>query len=566
MKKQTYIALFCISLSISIFALTSLKNTAIQTPGGYSLDRSGLIDTATIDQTQSTGGTSKTKPASNDNSNEQAPSEPFSTETSIAHSEPEQRLADNSPKQTAIKQSVSRELPYRALLLPNDPYAQDVWQLNALNAPTAWQQSTGGNVVVAVIDSGFALAHQDLASIWKTNDGEQGMTNSGDRCWDGTPRDKQSNGCDDDANGYVDDWRGWNFVAIDNNPQAGRDNPTGDAVSHGTQVAGLAGAATNNGIGMASLNWDTRLMPLQALSDNGAGYTSDVAAAIYYAVDNGADVINLSLGGMRYDPYVRAATDYAYANDVVVVAAAGNCGSGAEYGCDPQQSGQMSYPALNPHVISVGAANSSGQRASFSSYGPGLDLIAPGSGQIISTMWTPSNPTSAYAGTLYGTSFAAPITSSLVSLLRSERPGSSVDDIISLVDGTASKTTTMSGAYYTSEYGHGLADAEYAMRVAESLNSATGTPTLAQTGSEISEHSFRASSTLSSGCSVSVGTYCTVWARDSSGHDRYLPYLSTENDAAGWQWPAASLGSGEWRLRARSGDLVSTTSYYLFAK
>lgn len=537
----------------------------MQTSGGTPIDRRKLIDTKTIDQTQSTGGTSRAASLDDDSSDGQTSSRPSSPGEPNSPSGLEQ-IADNAPKQTAIKKLVSRELPYRALLLPNDPYAQDAWHLDALNASTAWQQSTGGTVVVAVIDSGFALTHEDLSSIWHTNSGEQGMTTSRDSCWDGTPRDKQSNGCDDDTNGYVDDWRGWNFVAIDNNPQAGRNNPTGNAVSHGTQVAGLAGAATNNGIGMASLNWDTRLMPLQALTDDGAGYTSDVAAAIYYAVDNGADVINLSLGGASYDPYVRAATDYAYANDVVVVAAAGNCGSGNEYGCNPGRPGQMSYPALNPHVISVGAANSSGQRASFSSYGPGLDLIAPGSGQIISTMWTPSNPSSAYAGTLYGTSFAAPIVSSLVSILRYERPSSSVNDIISLVDGTASKPSAMNGVFYTNEYGHGLANANYSMQVASILNTATGTPTLAQTGSEISEHSFRSSSTLSSGCSVSVSTYCTVWARDQMGHERYLPYLATENDSAGWQWPAASLGSGEWRLRARSGDLISTTSYYLFAK
>lgn len=531
-----------------------------------------LVATQPINEKRSTGGMTKQHAGSDDTDKAQ-------NDTTISNDidvrpvpppssamPPDQSPATNqAPKQMEIKQSVSTEQEYRALLLPNDPYAQTSWVFTTMKAPSAWDLTTGQPVIVAVIDSGFALAHEDLENVWAVNDNEQGMTQVGDACWTGTSRPKQSNNCDDDNNGYVDDWRGWNFTLIDNNPQTGRDNPDGQAVSHGTQVAGLVGAESNNGLGTASFNWHTKIMPLQALSDEGSGYTSDITAAIYYAVDNGADIINLSLGAAYYDSYVAAATAYAHENNVVVVASAGNCGSGSEYGCDPNKPGAMGYPASNQHVIAVGALNGSNQRASFSSYGPALDVMAPGSGSIISPMWLKTNQTSAYAGTLHGTSFSAPLVSSVAALLRSERPSSTADDVIALINGTADKLPALGNNFFTAEYGHGATDAALALAIALELDSTSNQPTLSQTGSVISEHSFAANSLLSSGCSAAQQTYCTVWARNDEGHDRYWPYRATDG-AAGWQWDGTNLDSGEWRLRARSGDYYSATSYYLFRK
>lgn len=492
--------------------------------------------------------------------------EPQQINPSTAPSTNTETVATSAPRQAEITQKITKEYEYRALRTSNDPLQQPAWIQNGLHTTTAWDTATGNGVVIADIDTGFALNHQDLSSQWFQNSGEVGTTKSGDRCWNGVPVSKSTNNCDDDNNGYVDDWRGWNFVNVNNSPQAGTSNPNGSGVSHGTETAGLVGAAGNNGVGTASVSWNNRIMPLQALDDNGSGYTSGVTSAVYYAVDNGAKVINMSLGGEVKDPALSTAIQYAYDHGVVVVAAAGNCGTGTEQGCDPARPGAMGYPALDKHVIAVGALTSTNTRASFSSYGPGLDVMAPGSGSLFSPMWTPANQTSAYASSLYGTSFASPIVASYVGLLKSIRPDSTVDDITALVDASASKPAGMSGGYYTNQFGHGLLDTSAGLAVAASLNQSSSVPQLLQTGGPLSEHGFSTGNGLSSGCNAPAGTYCTVWATGDAGYDRYLPYTATVNGQAGWSWTADILESGNWSLRARSGNSVSTTPYQLFSK
>lgn len=464
----------------------------------------------------------------------------------------------NSPKQADIRASVAKEYTYYPLLAANDPGYSGNWAIQKVKAPAAWDISTGnGQTIVAVIDTGFGLNHEDLKNNWHINTGETGITQLNGTCWTGIAQNKDTNGCDDDNNGYIDDWRGWNFSIGDNNPMTGRTNPAGAAVAHGTEVAGLVGAAGNNSAGIATINWNTKIMPLQALSDGGPGYTSDVAAAIYYAVDNGADVINLSLGGSVYDPALKAATDYAYANNVVVIAASGNCGSG----CDGVPVGYIGYPALNDHVIAVGATTSDDQRASFSSYGPALDVVAPGSGSIVSPTWNAANGTTLYSGTLYGTSFASPQVASLASLIKSIRPNSSVNDITALLLASATKLPAMNGALYTNDLGHGLINAASALTVAQSLNTTSAVPKLSQAGGPITEHRYASGDTLGSGCTTAVATYCTIWMRNNlTGYDRYLPYLLTNQQGlSGWTWSGSILQSGEWQVRAAQGDNRSAT-------
>jgi subtilisin family serine protease len=560
-QTRTLLILTCLLATLIIgailYRLYSLK------PFEVSSTDTKLIQTAPIDHTQSVGGTPATNPQ---------PATPTPTpESTPVASEPTTPLPvdeEAAPKQAVVRESVAKEYPYYALLLPNDPYAQSSWALQTTQAPSAWNQTTGSSVLVAVIDSGFALDHEDLKQQWHKNPNEIGTTQTGDRCWTGTPKDKASNGCDDDDNGYIDDVSGWNFVASTNNPQAGQFNPIGAAVSHGTETAGLAGATSNNGIGIASFNWNTRLMPLQALNDDGAGYTSDVIAAIYYAVDNGAQVINMSLGGSQPDPAMQTAIDYAYDHDVVVVAAAGNCGTGQELGCDPGKPGAMSYPALSRHVIAVGATTSSNQRASFSSYGPGLDVVAPGAGTIVSPIWQPGNQTSNYAGSLYGTSFATPFVTSLASLIKSMRPNTSVEDITALIDGSAQKIGGMAGKTYTPQYGHGLINNNSAITIATSLNISSSTPVLHQTGNAVSEHSFSSNSDMASGCEVDANTYCTAWLyNETTGYDRYLPYTKANTQGhAGWLWTGDLLQSDLWSVRAVQGTRISPTPYLLFSK
>lgn len=472
-----------------------------------------------------------------------------------------------APKQAEIKKQVQYEYTYNPVMLPNDTFAGQ-WAHNSVRAANAWDRTTGAPVVVAVIDTGFGLNHEDLVDSWYTNQGEVGLTVEGNACWDGSAKNKSTNGCDDDANGYVDDWRGWDFASTDNNPQAGQQNPYGAGVSHGTIVSGLVGATTNNAKGIASLNWSTKIIPLQALSDDGPGTTSQVVAAIHYAVDNGADIINMSLGSTYNDPLLQPAIDYAYANDVIVLAAAGNCGTGTESNCIPSQPGVMIYPGQNRYVISVGAVDAADNRASFSSYGPKLDVMAPGSGTLISPTWSILNPTSGYTGSVYGTSVSTPIVTSLVSLIKSVRPNAKHEEVLALLSASARKPTAMGSALYSNQYGHGIIDANMAITVAQSISDSTSSPILAQAGSNISEHTFQTSSLLGSGCSIAANNYCTVRLRNnSSDYDRFLPYqLAQQNSQTnGWTWSAAMLSAGEWSVYAINGTKLSDP-YYLFSK
>lgn len=473
----------------------------------------------------------------------------------------------NAPKQAAVIQSVHTQYTYRIFGSTNDPLAMTDWSLTADDAPAAWNTTTGSarQTIVAVIDTGFGLNQEDLTSQWYVNPGETGMTKPGDKCWTGTPENKATNNCDDDDNGYVDDWRGWNFVQADNNPQAGLINPTGKGVGHGTEVAGFVGATGNNGLGSTAIDQNTRIMPLTALDDDGTGYTSDIVAAIDYAVDNGANVINMSLGTYSNDPTLKAAIDYATSHNVVVVAAAGNCGDNTQTNCPPTV-GEIGYPGAYPDVIAVGATDQSGARASFSSYGQELDVSAPGYDLPVSTSWSSANKTSLYASDLYGTSFSSPQVASLAALIKSIRPGSSIDDITAIIDGTASKPSGMNGLPYTEQFGHGIIDASAALNVAEALNKSSNVPTLLQTGGPVAEHVLTSDTGMASGCVATIGDACTIEMTNDDGYTRYLPYSIVSSSSVGWFWDSNTIESGNWSIRARDGNNVSTTPYLMFRK
>ena len=479
---------------------------------------------------------------------------------------PQQR----APRQMALAAKVTNNKRYYLLDAPNDPKYANQWVLSAVHAPSAWAISpNAANVVVADIDTGFALDHQDLKDQWYINTGETGNTSEGDACWTGAPADKKTNQCDDDGNGYDDDWRGWDFYAVDNTPQAGSVNPSGDGVDHGTETAGLIGASTNNGIGMASISGGVQLMPLQVMSDTGVGYSSDIAAAIYYATDNGAKVINMSLGTSGDDPAVRDAVDYAVAHNVVVVAAAGNCGNGTQDVCSGQVAGYVTFPANYDKVVAVGAVDQSGVRASFSSYGQRVDMVAPGSGTLVSTTYVQGNNAAYEVGSMYGTSFASPIVASAAALIRSIRPNSTIDDIRALLMASTQRLGGMSGNYYTRYYGHGLLDVGKSLQVASDLNAMSeSVPTLFVAGNYKAEKQYRAADALGGGCEAPAGTWCTVWLRNTTeNYDRYLPYTKTNADnEAGWSWSGSVLEKGEWSIRARQGNAVSDTPHILFSK
>lgn len=241
--------------------------------------------------------------------------------------------------------------------------------------------------VIAVVDTGIDETHPDLkGKIWLNVNEISG------------------NKKDDDGNGFIDDTWGWNFSKNNNKPH--------DKYGHGTHVSGIAAAETNNGKGIAGVGFpnSVRIMPIQALNDQGIGFTSDIARGIRYAVDNKAKVINLSLGGGN-SATMKDAIDYAFNKGLVIVAAAGNNNGGA-----------VIYPAAYENVIAVSATNFNDNIASFSSVGQEVDVAAPGE-NVFSTF-----PSYRFTiGTKYGrakyydvgsgTSMAAPHVAGLAGLL-----------------------------------------------------------------------------------------------------------------------------------------------------
>jgi serine protease len=230
----------------------------------------------------------------------------------------------------------------------------------------AWTIANGSsNVVVAVIDTGVAYEDYPIPS-YESNTVKGGVTDYqkapdlvGTSFWQNVD-EIAGNSVDDDGNGFVDDIHGWDFVNDDAHPN--------DNNGHGTHVTGTIAQTTNNGLGAAGIAFNTTIMPIKVLSYSGGGSDAGVAAGIYYAVDNGAKIINLSLGGDGSSITLENATAYAYNHGVVVVAASGNDGTES-----------VDYPAANDdYVIAVGATRYDETRASYSDYGASLDLVAPG--------------------------------------------------------------------------------------------------------------------------------------------------------------------------------------------
>ena len=312
---------------------------------------------------------------------------------------------------------------YHETSMPNDPSANQSW-VTLANIDGAWSTPRGSSpTLLAIVDTGFDLEHEEFQGRWYTN-----------------PNEVAGNGIDDDGNGLVDDVHGWNFADNNNNVQA---QGTG---RHGTFVTGVAAATGNNGKGIAGVDWGTTILPIQALSEDGTGYNSDVANGIIYAADQGADVINLSLGSTVSDDVVRQAVDYAISKGSIVVAAAGNDGCNC-----------MIYPANYPETLAVGATDDTGQPASFSSYGANLDIMAPGV-NLYTTDWQPTDPTSAYAGGISGTSLATPIISGLLTRLKSFEPTATPLQLIADLTETTNRLTLGSSVSRSDQLGFGLVD------------------------------------------------------------------------------------------------------------
>src|SRR5687767_1340292 len=285
--------------------------------------------------------------------------------------------------------------------VPDDDYYEpEQGELRTVELPTAWDRvKAPSSMVVAVLDSGVDLDHPDLE----------------DRL---VP--------------------GWDYVEDDATPQ--------DEESHGTLVAGIVGADTDNSRGGAGSSWGASIMPMRVLDESGQGFDSDIAEAITDAVDDGARIVNLSLSGPTTSDVLEEAVDYAEDHNVLVVAAAGNVGLDL-----PQ------YPAAYDTVLAVGATDDAGTRASFSQQGSWLDVVAPGVeifGPLLgsSEQYTEGD----------GTSFAAPIVSGAAAMLRAQRPTYTAAQVRDRLRRTA---TDKGAAGFDNAYGHGLLDVAEAVEL-----------------------------------------------------------------------------------------------------
>jgi subtilisin family serine protease len=323
------------------------------------------------------------------------------------------------------------------LATPTDPRYSEQWGLNNIgqtagipgadiDAEDAWDLVTGDpTIVVAVLDSGTDIDHEDLAAnVWHN------------------PGEIPDNGVDDDANGYIDDWEGWDFDDNDNDPRA--------TYYHGTFVTGIVNAAGNNGVGITGVAGGLGSAGVQGMAlgvGNNSPDASVVDDAILYAADNGADVITMSLS-IAASQAIDDALVYAYnAKDVFIDGASGNNGS------------SVAYPATRPEVMAVAATDDDDTVSWFSNPGPEVEVAAPGSG-ILST-----NLGNTYS-TDDGTSFAAPHVAGLAALILSRNPGMSAPDVRQLIIDTAEDVAAPGFDYQT---GHGRINAyEAVLRAATS--------------------------------------------------------------------------------------------------
>jgi len=296
-------------------------------------------------------------------------------------------------------------------------------------------------IIVAVIDTGVDRFHPEISGALWCN-----------------AQEIPDNGKDDDDNGYVDDVYGWNFVHNNNDIQ--------DVNGHGTIAAGIIAALINNGVGMAGVNPWARIMPIKAVEWDGNGWAFDIAKSILYAVNNGARVINISLGGRHLNFMEYLAVLYARSKGVIVVAAAGNAGINTE----------DFSPAGLPGVVTVAATDPEDGRTPYSCWGGNVDIAAPGVDilslrarrtDLLKFLKTEYRPGEAFVGDksdyyrASGTSFSAPFVSGVASLIFSRNPGLSATQVTRMILHSARDINVPGWDRFT---GYGLLDARAALK------------------------------------------------------------------------------------------------------
>jgi thermitase len=376
----------------------------------------------------------------------------------------------------------------RAIATTNDPYytGNHQWSLSKIQAPAAWDKSTGSAAVtVAVIDSGTDANHPDLK-------------------------------------GKI--LPGYDFVNSDSDPS--------DDNGHGTAVAGVIGASTNNGIGMAAVAWATPVIPVKVLDASGSGSYSNIAKAINYSADNGARIINLSLGGTSSSRTLQNAVDYAWNKGSTLIAAAGNNGNNTAF-----------YPAACNNVVAVSATNSSDTRPSWSNYGSYVDISAPGD-SILTTY------KGGYAY-LSGTSFSSPVTAGVAALIASAKPSLSNTQ---LVDILLKNSDDLGAAGYDQFYGHGRVNANRAVTAAVGVSSPDTTAPLTWLDSPADGAIVQGTVNLSAAASDNVGV--TKIELLVNGVVR----ASSSSNTISWNWDSTGVADGIHSITSRAYDAANNTS------
>lgn len=297
----------------------------------------------------------------------------------------------------------------------------------------AWDISTGDDsIIIGVIDSGLRYDHPEFEN----------------RIWENSA--ETIDGVDNDGNGYVDDVLGWDFAYDDENPV--------DDHGHGTNVTSILGMRGDNAIGYAGVNWNSQIMTLKALDNTNSGFYSWMIDAIYYAVDNGCDVINMSIGGNSPSSLLEEAINYSYSENVPIVISTGN------------QDSVIQYPARYENAIAVGSTNPDDSRSSpffwsdssGSNFGPQIDYVAPGN-YIYGASFSSDTNYNSYWG---GTSQAAPHVAGVISLMLSIDPNLTVDQINDILITTSEDMVGPSNedvSGFDNFFGHGRINARDAL-------------------------------------------------------------------------------------------------------
>ncbi len=312
--------------------------------------------------------------------------------------------------------SAERNAYAYAFAVPNDPYLSPYqWHMTRIGMENAWDTATGNGVIVAIVDSGVRQTLEDFA-------GTSFMA-------------------------------GYDFINNDSNPT--------DDQGHGSHVAGTVAQTTNNALGCVGVAFDCTIMPVKVLNSSGSGSYTAITDGIYYAVDNGADIINLSLGGSSSLTVLENAINYAWNNGVVVICAAGNDNSSSPF-----------YPAAYTNSISVSATSYDDDKSSFSNYGSTIDIAAPGGEYedlngdgyddgILQNTFDGANEGYYF---YYGTSMASPHVAGVAALVKSVNPGLTNAQIRNILETTAENIGS------STYFGNGLVDAYAAVQAASGGN------------------------------------------------------------------------------------------------